>query len=84
MASRATRSANRDFQTGEPSSKRKVLDDLDEESDEDAPQRKLQHTDSSSEPPFIPPASLFSAATHAFPPRLQEDRVKTQVHRWTG
>jgi len=52
MASRATRSANRDSQTGEPSSKRKVLDDLDEESDEDAPQRKLQHTDSSSKRPF--------------------------------
>jgi hypothetical protein len=49
MASRATRSANRDSQTGEPSAKRKLLDDLDEDSDEDAPQRKLQHTDPSSE-----------------------------------
>lgn len=47
MASRATRSANRDSLTGEPTAKRKTLDDLDEESDEDAPQRKFQHTDSS-------------------------------------
>jgi hypothetical protein len=47
MASRATRSANKDPFSGEPSSKRKQLDDLDEESDEDAPQRKQQHTDGS-------------------------------------
>ncbi|PVG00762.1 hypothetical protein CPB86DRAFT_691290, partial [Serendipita vermifera] len=46
MASRATRSSNRDPLTGEPSSKRKLLDDLDEESDDDTPQRKFQHTDS--------------------------------------
>jgi hypothetical protein len=48
MASRATRSSNnRDALTGEPSSKRKLLDDLDDdESDDDAPQRKFQHTDS--------------------------------------
>ncbi|KIM33804.1 hypothetical protein M408DRAFT_85498 [Serendipita vermifera MAFF 305830] len=48
MASRSTRSATRDPYTGESSSKRKQLDDLDEESDEDAPQRKQQHTDGSS------------------------------------
>lgn len=47
MASRSTRSATRDPYTGESSSKRKQLDDLDEESDEDAPQRKQQHIDGS-------------------------------------
>ncbi|KAG9052019.1 hypothetical protein FS842_010628 [Serendipita sp. 407] len=49
MASRATRSTHhRDSQTGEPGQKRKIIDDLDDESsDEDAPLRKVQHTDPS-------------------------------------
>ena len=78
MASRSTRSATRDPYTGEASSKRKQLDDLDEDSDEDAPQRKQQHTDGSckyfvslSTPRFQPISlGLLKPTTHAnaYPP----------------
>ena len=70
MASRATRSANRDGFTGEPAQKRKVLDDFDEESDDDEPQRKVQHTDATGMHfrPVFRPTRRPAASSRVSPP----------------
>lgn len=81
MASRATRSGNRDGFTAEPAQKRKVLDDLDEESDDDEPQRKVQHTDSSTKKSATKRKSISGQDESRLQKRKEQNRAAQRAFR---